>query len=252
MMGDSLLNPTVADVAGALIGAGASIYWDGYLRVDRHTCDREQTMVWRRGGFYRARLGVESGSRHILDLMDKRISVEQIRQALSSLAAAGIKTTTYWVVGFPGETEEDFQQTLDLIEEIADDIYEADCSPFWYFFTGQPGAGEWQGKSIPLYKKKTADLLLLQTWTLDCEPQREEIYRRMWRFVRHCENLEIPNPYSLRDIHKADERWRKLHRNAVPPLVDFKNSDIYIDENKHLKQLLFASGVPRDDGDFDF
>ncbi len=252
MMGDSLLNPTIGDIADALIDADASIYYDGYFRVDKLACNSEQTMVWRRGGFYRARLGIESGSQHVLDLMDKRITVEQIRAALSALAHAGIKTTTYWVVGFPGETEADFQETLDLIEKISDDIYEADCSPFWFFLTGQPGAGEWQKKSIPLYPEKTRDLLLVQTWTLDCEPSREEIHRRMWRFVRHCHNLGIPNPYSLHDIYQADERWQGLHRNAVPPLVDFKNTNAYIDDNKNLKQLLFATNLPQDEGDFEF
>jgi hypothetical protein len=252
LMGDSLLNPTVSDITDELIKADKSIYWDGYFRVSKQACDPGQTMEWRRGGFYRARLGIESGSQHVLDLMDKRITVEQIRTALSGLAHAGIKTTTYWVVGFPGETEEHFRETLDLIEEISDDIYEADCSPFWFFLTAQPGAGEWQKKNIPLYPGKTGDLLLLQTWMVDCEPNREEIHRRMWRFVRHCDNLGIPNPYSLRDIYKADERWRELHRNAVPPLVDFKNTEIHIDENKHLKELLFAADVPKDDGDFEF
>jgi radical SAM superfamily enzyme YgiQ (UPF0313 family) len=252
MMGDSLLNPTISDIASQLVKEDASVYWDGYLRVDKHACNKEQTLEWRRGGFYRARLGVESGSQRVLDLMDKKITVEQTRTALSSLAHAGIKTTTYWVVGFPGETEADFQETLDLVEEIADDIYEADCSPFWFFLTNQPGAGEWQKKSIPLYPGKTGDLLMLQTWMVDCQPNREEIHRRMWRFVQHCDRLGIPNPYSLRDIYKADERWQKLHRNAVPPLVDFKNTDIRIDENKYLKSELLTANVPQDDGDFEF
>jgi hypothetical protein len=34
--------------------------------------------------------------------------------------------------------------------------------------------------------------------------------------------------------------------------VDFKNTDIHIDENKYLKELLFAADVPQDDGDFEF
>ncbi len=252
MMGDSLLNPTIKGISDELINADTSIYWDGYLRVDKHACDEEQTIAWRRGGFYRARLGVESGSQHVLDLMDKRINVGQIREALSSLAHAGIKTTTYWVVGFPGETEEDFQETLDLIEEISDEIYEADCSPFWFFLTGQPGAWEWKNKSIPLYPGEAVDMLLLQTWMVNCEPSREETYRRMWRFVRHCSSLGIPNPYSLSDIHKADERWKELHKNAVPPLVEFKNMSTYIDENKNLRKLLFAADSAQDEGDFEF
>lgn len=252
MMGDSLLNPMAADLADGLVKAGASIYWDGYFRVDKHACDKENTMLWRRGGFYRARLGVESGSPRVLESMHKEITVEQTAAALSGLADAGIKTTTYWVVGYPGETEEDFQKTLDLIEEMADDIYEADCSPFWYFVTGQVGDDKWRDQSTLLYPANTREMMMQQTWIVRGEPRREEIYRRMWRFVEHCKKLGIPNPYTLKDIYKADERWRELHKNAVPPMVDFKNRDAYIDENKNIKELLAAAGTERDEGDFSF
>lgn len=252
LMGDSLLNFTLDEIAHELIKADTSIYWDGYLRVDRHTCDREKTWLWRQAGFYRARLGVESGSQHVLDLMDKRITIEQTRITLANLAHAGIKTTTYWVVGYPGETEKDFQKTLELVEEIGDDIYQADCSPFWFFFTNQEGAGDWRNKYVTLYPGKTKEMMMLQTWTVDGEPHHQEIHQRMWRFVRHCEQLGIPNPYSLSDVHKADERWKELHKNAVPPLIDFKNNHIPIDENKHLKQIHFAANVPEDEGDFGF
>ena len=37
-----------------------------------------------------------------------------VSKALASLAGAGIKTTTYWVIGHPGETESDFQSLLEF------------------------------------------------------------------------------------------------------------------------------------------
>ncbi|MCP5105932.1 MAG: radical SAM protein [bacterium] len=251
LMSDSLLNPVVTDLARCLAEAETSIYWDGYLRADGPAGDTENTLLWRRGGFYRARLGIESGSRRVLELMNKNTTVERMKAAISALAYAGIKTTTYWVVGFPGETEEDFQETLDFLTEMADDIFEADCSPFWYFLDAQGGNEQWRDKSVLLYPEEARDLLVMQTWTVDCEPQREEIYRRMWRFVEHCKKLEIPNPYSLLDFHQADLRWSDLHPNAVPPLVSF-GKDKYIDENKNIKEFLSAQTTVADDGDFGF
>jgi hypothetical protein len=252
VMGDSLVNHVATELSRELLKADASIYWDGYLRVDKYACDTEYTMLWRRGGFYRARLGVESGSQHILNRMQKGITVQQTRSAIASLAYAGIKTTTYWVIGHPGETEEEFQKTLDLLEEIAEDIYEADCSPFWYFFTGQVGGDKWKDKRIPLYPANASRILMQQTWIVDGQPTREERYKRMWRFVKHCEKLGIPNPYSLHEFYKADKRWKVLHKNAVPQLVQFKNKDAPFHENKHLKELIAAPGKAQDEGDFLF
>jgi len=253
LMCDSLLNPIIKDLTHALSLADVSIYLDGYLRADKPVCSRENTFAWRRGGFYRARLGLESGSPRILEMMEKKITIPQVIEAVSSLAFAGIKTTTYWIMGYPGETEEDFLQTLDLIERLKDDIYEADCNPFHYYLTGQVGSNEWaeKNKIRLLYPEEAKDMLLTQTWHLDCEPSREVIYQRVNRFVRHCSRLGIPNPYSMYDIYRADERWKKLHQNAVPGLVDFEDKTTAINENKHIKSLISIQDSVSDSGDFD-
>jgi hypothetical protein len=251
LMADSLLNPGLADLSNELIKVDVPIYWDGYIRVDSFISNKENALLLRRAGFYRARLGIESGSRRVLDLMDKKITVDQVKTAISSLSYAGIKTTTYWVIGYPGETEEDFRETLELIEEIGDDIYEADCSPFWYFPTVRGDAHKWANQAVPLYSEKTNQQLMMQTWIVNCEPDRKEIYQRMQRFVRHCKTLGVPNPYSLEDIVEADKRWQELHKNAVPALIEFNTRDTYIDEKKTIRQLVTAD-VPQEEGDFDF
>jgi hypothetical protein len=258
LMADSLLNPVVKELSETIIDEGLSFYWDGYLRADPSVCNTDNTIQWRRGGFYRARLGLESGSPSILEAMGKKITPARIREAVSALAQAGIKTTTYWVIGYPGETEEDFQQTLDLVEEMKDDLYEADCNPFAYFLTGQVESDRWaeKNRSRLLYPPEARDMLMLQTWILDTPPSREETYDRVNRFVAHCRALGIPNPYSLRDIYQADERWRKLHANAVPPLAEFldaKNKGITpIDENKRVKKIVLGQTIPEITGDWGF
>lgn len=253
LFADSLINPVINDLAEEIVKTNISLYWDGYLRADKHVCNTENTMLWRRAGFYRARLGVESGSKHVLELMGKHVSPDQIREALACLAYAGIKTTTYWVLGHPGETEADFLKTLKFLEELKDDIYEADCTPFRYYLSGQSGTNGWthKNKNISLFGEETRDLLMIRTWVLDVEPSREETRKRMSRFVEHCDKLGIPNPYCLKDTYKADERWKKVQKNAAPPLVEFSKGT-HICENLEEKRLVFAKEKPKQLDEIDF
>ena len=249
---DSLINPFIDALAGELIERDMSVYLDGYLRVSDDVCNREKTLLWRRGGLYRTRLGIETGSQRLLDMMGKEITIEQSKAAISSLAFAGIKTTTYFVIGFPGETEEDFQQTLDFLEEMSTDIWQGECNPFYYYYSGQPNADKWADKRMLLYPEYAREMLMTRTWILNCEPTREERFRRMFRFVEHCKKLGIPNPYSTEEIYQADERWKMLHPNAVPSVIQFENKGVFIDENKYAKKLILAHDNLRDDKDFMF
>ncbi len=238
MFGDSLLNPFVDQFSEEMIRRGLSFYWDGYLRADKHVCDPRKALKWRQGGFYRARIGVESGSQRVLDMMDKRITTEQIQGSLTSLAQVGIKTSTYWVIGFPGETEDDFAETLDLIEKMKDNIWEAECNPFWYYPSAQVGSDSWfrdNGVSL-LYPERFSDRFFVRSWVVDGDPKREVIYDRVRRFMEHCTRLGVPNPYTLRDIYLADERWKQLHRNAVPMISKFSPKN-FIEENKSVESM---------------
>ena len=251
-MSDSLLNPIVTDLAKGLLDAGITLYYDCYFRVDEASADLGNTILWRQGGLYRTRLGIESGSQKILDLMHKGITVEQSKATLYGLASAGVKTTAYMVIGHPDETEEDFQMTLDLMEEMKDYIWQAEPNPFYYHYAGQFDSFQWADKRMLLYPESARDMLVFDTWTLNCEPLREERYKRLYRFAEHCDKLGIPNPYSATELHEADERWNKLHKNAVPSIWEFKNWGKYIDEARRVVKPAAAKNVLDSDGDFDF
>jgi radical SAM superfamily enzyme YgiQ (UPF0313 family) len=245
---DSLLNPAISELAEELISKKASLYYDGYYKVDDASCQVENTFLWRQSGLYRVRLGVESGSQRVLNLMHKVVTVEQIRKTLAALALAGVKTTTYWIIGHPGETEEDFRMTLDLVEELKNDIYQAECNPFLYLYSGQNSSDKWQEKRMLLYPEWARKMLVFDSWTLDWPPLREVAYERMHRFVQHCVKLGIPNPYSFKEIFDADLRWKKLQNFAVPPLDEFSDPHDLIKEN--LKSRITVGGCNVDDGDF--
>ncbi|MCP4150111.1 MAG: radical SAM protein, partial [bacterium] len=179
-MTDSLLNPVITTLSNQFIKSGKSLYYDTYFRVDEAATRMDNAMLWRRGGLYRIRLGAESGSQRILDMMGKLITPQQIRSSISTLASAGIKTTTYWVIGHPYETEEDFQKTLDLVEELKDDIYQAETNPFKYHDSMQMGTDSWEAKKIPLFPKRFHKMMVFESHTLTLEPLREEVYKRTY------------------------------------------------------------------------
>jgi hypothetical protein len=95
-------------------------------------------------------------------------------------------------------------------------------------------------------------MLLTQTWSLHLEPSREEIYERVFRFTRHCDKLGIPNAYSVSDLYKADERWKKLHVNAVPSLIEVADMARDYREGIRIERLKPVENVREDDGDFGF
>lgn len=251
---DSLINPIVTELAKAFTKSEKSIYWDGCIRVDAQVTDWSTVFLWRKGGYYRARIGIESGSQKILDLMEKKITVNQVKEALICLSNAGIKTSTLWVIGHPGETEEDFLCTLKLIREYKDYIYDVEGTPFWYHLTGQSASEQWNNKDHIqlLYPGWAKKMLLTQTWIMDKEPKREEIYRRMFRFTRFIREMGIPNPYTLQDIYNADKRWKQLHKNAVPPMVDMRNREKYINENKTIRETEPITKTLQHDGNWGF
>lgn len=65
-------------------------------------------------------LPVQSGSDHILQKMKRKVTVAEYLERVSWLRTAqpDMAISTDLIVGFPGETEEDFQGTLDLIRKV--------------------------------------------------------------------------------------------------------------------------------------
>ena len=68
-------------------------------------------------------LPVQSGSTRMLDAMQRLYTREQYLERIAWMKAAKreISITTDVIVGFPGETESDFAETLDLLEEVGYD-----------------------------------------------------------------------------------------------------------------------------------
>ncbi len=75
----------------------------------------------KRAGCQIAWIGAESGSQKILDAMEKGTKIAQIREAARRLQQAGIKVGFFLQFGYPGETMEDIELTLQLVRDCGPD-----------------------------------------------------------------------------------------------------------------------------------
>lgn len=80
-------------------------------------------------------LPVQSGSDKILSAMKRGYTTLEYKSIIRKIRAhrPDISFSSDFIVGFPGETEEDFEQTMKLIEEIGYDI------SFSFIFSARPG-----------------------------------------------------------------------------------------------------------------
>jgi tRNA-2-methylthio-N6-dimethylallyladenosine synthase len=117
-------------------------------------------------------LPVQSGSDRVLDAMQRLYTREQYLERIAWMKAAKreISITSDMIVGFPGETEADFEQTLALIDEVEYD------SIFCFKYSSRPNTPSLQLEDAIPDEEKSRRLIFLQ------ERQRE-IQRR--RYQRH-------------------------------------------------------------------
>ncbi len=92
----------------------------GGIRVDAAAPKLIKKM--KEAGCYYLSFGVESGSQKILDKIQKRITLDQVRMAVKTAKENKIKTTCFVLIGLPGDTQESIKETIDFIKELDPDL----------------------------------------------------------------------------------------------------------------------------------
>lgn len=66
------------------------------------------------------RIPIESGSNAVLERMNRHYKIEDVKRVISTLKEKlpTLDIYTHILVGFPGETDEDFQRTINLLKEL--------------------------------------------------------------------------------------------------------------------------------------
>lgn len=125
-----------------MIEADLGMQWAGFYRAQFATAEVARKMY--DAGCRMVFCGFESGNDKILKLMNKAVTRKQYVRGLDYLDRAGICALASYIVGYPGETEETLQDTLDLINDPR--VAFARGSVFYYDPNAPVSelAGEWE------------------------------------------------------------------------------------------------------------
>lgn len=87
--------------------------WDTPNGIRADSVDLEMAEVMSRSGAVSVSIAVESGNQDVIDkIIRKRLDLNKVVSAVEALSEFDIMTMTFFVIGFPGETEEHIRQTL--------------------------------------------------------------------------------------------------------------------------------------------
>lgn len=112
----------VIELCQAIIDAKLDIEWASNSRVD--TINAEMLHWMKKAGCWIIAYGVESGNQEMLDLMKKKATVEQAREAIRLTREAGIKSSVYLLMGLPWERPETIEDNIRFAQELMPDFLE--------------------------------------------------------------------------------------------------------------------------------
>lgn len=107
------------DVCQLMIDLDLGLQWSCYARVD--DLSDELADLMRRAGCFGVFFGIESGSKKILKNMRKGHNVDDAREGVAIAKRNGLRCHASFIVGYPGETLETYEETLEFIESTRPD-----------------------------------------------------------------------------------------------------------------------------------
>jgi anaerobic magnesium-protoporphyrin IX monomethyl ester cyclase len=135
------------------------IGWECLSRVD--TMDLEVASAMKRAGCIRVFFGIESGNDSVLGIMNKRITTAQAQNAVHVAKAAGLKVGAFFILGYPGETD----------QTVLDTTRFASALPLDYLSFTMP----YPIPGTPLYERVKGEGVSIEDWE---EPKN-------YRLIRH-------------------------------------------------------------------
>lgn len=99
-----------------ILDRGIRVRWCCQTRTDQ--VNEPLLRLMRRAGCRLIHFGIETGSDRVAGLTRKNITAEQHRRGMELAKRAGLETLGFFLLGYPGETEEETRQTIRLALEL--------------------------------------------------------------------------------------------------------------------------------------
>jgi magnesium-protoporphyrin IX monomethyl ester (oxidative) cyclase len=123
-----------AQIFQGILDRNLNIRWTAPSGTAIYTLDEPLLDLMKESGCYHLVLPVESANQELIrKIMKKPINLRKVKPVVDYARTIGIKTEAFFMIGFPGETKEDIQRTVDFARELGTDY----CC--FYIVTPLPG-----------------------------------------------------------------------------------------------------------------
>lgn len=95
--------------------------WFSFIRSEY--IDEKTAELMKKSGCKAVMIGVESGCQRLTDEMNKKSEIGKIQESITILKKNGILTFAFYICGYPTETQESVQATIDWINQAQPDFY---------------------------------------------------------------------------------------------------------------------------------
>jgi radical SAM superfamily enzyme YgiQ (UPF0313 family) len=106
----------MSEFCDLIIAKKLDITWTCYARADSVTKELLKKMAG--AGCWNLFFGFESGNKHLLEIIGKKITLQQMRDVVSWCKRVGIEVRGSFMLALPGETPELAQKTIDFAKEL--------------------------------------------------------------------------------------------------------------------------------------
>jgi radical SAM superfamily enzyme YgiQ (UPF0313 family) len=106
----------VDKICDLMIADGLRLDWACLARVN--LLDEEILRKMKDAGCWQISLGLESGNQDLLDLIQKDITIDQIRQAVDLMHKVGLQIRASFMLALPGETYEKARRTVEFAKSL--------------------------------------------------------------------------------------------------------------------------------------
>ncbi len=82
------------------------------VRID--SLDREMLLMMKKSGYYLASVGIEFGSERMLQITEKHLTQQKIREGIELIRGTGLDVAGFFMIGYPGERKEEIEKTIEF------------------------------------------------------------------------------------------------------------------------------------------
>lgn len=178
---------------------GISIPFECITRAER--LSEEILQQLKKAGCFRIWIGAESGSQRIIDLMKRQVDINKVAEMMQLTQDFGMEAGTFIMVGYPTETKEDINLTIDYLKK---------ANPNHFTITVA-----YPIKGTGLYNQIEKDIIVQPEWSTSTD--REIDFERT--YPRKYYDYAVRRIVNEVNFHKAKLNGKTISKHAFASKV---------------------------------